>query len=111
MHKKSKLTPKQQRDADYAKWLAGLKSQKTSFARTTHAAPSKSLSYSLDTTGPRNADLKKFPSRATPGGSTAKLEDKKYTGTNMLGIGDMHKSNAVPVFQKEAAHDLAKMRR
>jgi hypothetical protein len=35
----------------------------------------------------------------------------KYTGTKILGIGTMHKSNAVPVFSQEEAHDIATMRR
>ena len=34
-----------------------------------------------------------------------------YTGTEMLGVGTMHKSNAVPVFNADAAKDLATMRR
>lgn len=35
----------------------------------------------------------------------------QYTGTKMLGIGTMHKSNSVPVFSQEEAEDIAKMRR
>ena len=35
----------------------------------------------------------------------------RYTGTKMIGIGTMHKSNAVPVFSDEEAHDIATMRR
>lgn len=35
----------------------------------------------------------------------------QYTGTNMLGIATMHKSNAVPVFSSESAEDISKMRR
>jgi hypothetical protein len=38
-------------------------------------------------------------------------ENPKYTGTKILGIGTMHKSNAVPVFSEEEAHDIATMRR
>ena len=34
-----------------------------------------------------------------------------YTGDNMIGIGQMHKSNAVPIFRQEDAKDLATMRR
>lgn len=34
-----------------------------------------------------------------------------YTGTELLGIGTLHKSNAVPVFSTEQAVDLATMRR
>jgi hypothetical protein len=40
-----------------------------------------------------------------------KAPDKVYTGTEMLGIGQMHKSNAVPIFKQQDAEDLAKMRR
>lgn len=50
-------------------------------------------------------------SLSTPGGSTAPSETKIYTGTAMLGIATMHKSNSVPVFNAEAAMDVAKMRR
>lgn len=35
----------------------------------------------------------------------------KYTGDKMIGIGTLHKSNAVPVFTNEEAKDMAKMRR
>jgi hypothetical protein len=34
-----------------------------------------------------------------------------YTGTKMLGIGQLHKSNAVPVFSDQDAIDIARMRR
>ena len=35
----------------------------------------------------------------------------KYTGTKMLGVGQLHKSNAVPVFCDQDAIDIARMRR
>lgn len=44
-------------------------------------------------------------------GSTAKPAEKTYTGTNMLGVATMHKSNAVPVFNSDAAKDISNMRR
>ena len=53
----------------------------------------------------------KIASLSTAGGSTAKAPDKVYTGTKMLGIGTLHKSNGVPIFSEEEAHDIAKMRR
>lgn len=34
-----------------------------------------------------------------------------YTGTKILGIGTMHKSNAVPIFSDEEAIDISRMRR
>jgi hypothetical protein len=44
------------------------------------------------------------------GVATAK-ESKVYTGTKMIGIGQLHKSNAVPVFSSEDIIDIARMRR
>ena len=35
----------------------------------------------------------------------------QYTGTKILGIGTMHKSNAVPVFSDDEAKDISTMRR
>lgn len=37
--------------------------------------------------------------------------EKKYTGDRLIGIATMHKSNSVPVFRKEDAEDIARMRR
>lgn len=34
-----------------------------------------------------------------------------YTGTKIIGIGTMHKSNAVPIFSDEEAKDISRMRR
>ena len=43
--------------------------------------------------------------------SMAKKEEKVYTGTEIIGIAQMHKSNAVPVRGKKQATEVAKMRR
>lgn len=44
-------------------------------------------------------------------GLATKAAPKVYTGTKMLGIATMHKSNMVPIFNEDAAIDVAKMRR
>ena len=44
-------------------------------------------------------------------GAVASKQTPQYTGTKILGIGTMHKSNAVPVFSDEQAQDISKMRR
>ena len=36
---------------------------------------------------------------------------KKYTGDEIIGIEDMHKSNAVPIRSKKTAEEVAKRRR
>jgi len=44
-------------------------------------------------------------------GPVASKPSPVYTGTKVLGIGTMHKSNAVPIFSDEEAIDISKMRR
>lgn len=53
---------------------------------------------------------KNIPSRDSGGFSTQKTY-KVYTGDKMIGIAAMHKSNLVPVFNDDAAKDVARMRR
>ena len=43
--------------------------------------------------------------------TAAKKSEKMYTGTEIIGIATMHKSNAVPVLGKKQAQEIAKMRR
>lgn len=50
-------------------------------------------------------------SRVTTGGSTALPPAKIYTGSAMLGVAQLHKSNAIPVFRNEDVIDISKMRR
>lgn len=52
-----------------------------------------------------------IPSLQTPGGDATKPEPKKYTGTKIVGIATMHKSNMVPIFNEQEAVDVATMRR
>jgi hypothetical protein len=59
----------------------------------------------------RGAALLNKPSLNTGAGIAARAEDKVYTGTAVVGISTLHKSNGVPVFSKEEAIDISKMRR
>ena len=43
--------------------------------------------------------------------SMAKKEEMKYTGDEIIGVAQMHKSNAVPIRGKKEAEDISKMRR
>ncbi len=43
--------------------------------------------------------------------SMAKKQENVYTGTEIIGIAQMHKSNAVPIRGKKAAVEVATMRR
>lgn len=70
---------------------------------------SKKLEYKL-TTPPGRTTTYGIPSRDT-GGVALKKETMQYTGNNILGIGTLHKSNAVPVFSQDEAKEIARMRR
>lgn len=52
-----------------------------------------------------NTDVKELS------GVCAKKEEQVYTGDKLIGIAVMHKSNLVPVFSRDDASELAKMRR
>jgi hypothetical protein len=58
----------------------------------------------------RSDHREKYPSGDGMGTTYARKENV-YTGDKLLGIATMHKSNMVPVFSKESAEDIAKMRR
>ncbi len=44
-------------------------------------------------------------------GAVGSKPSPQYTGTKMLGIGQMAKSNAVPIFTQDHIIDIARMRR
>ena len=83
----------------------------------TYDSPSKTkqkvekLSYSLTTPPGRitNTHIKSLDTGHT--GAVASKAIPQYTGTKMLGIGTMHKSNAVPIFTDEEAKSISSMRR
>jgi len=77
--------------------------------RRSRAMKAEPLTYKLTTPVGRTT-TRDLPSRVTPGGSTAPVH-KVYTGTKVLGIATMHKSNAVPVFAEEEAIEISRMRR
>lgn len=52
-----------------------------------------------------------IPSRNTGDGIASSKKIPQYTGTKMLGIGTMHKSNAVPIFSDDEAKAISTMRR
>jgi hypothetical protein len=64
---------------------------------------------------PHVRDTKEYPSLQTSDkipGYAAKRESQQYTGDLIVGIGTMHKSNAVPIMRgTKQAEELAKMRR
>ena len=76
--------------------------QKRAMAADTYKAPAP---YRRET--PHIASLNSKDSC----GVATKAPEKVYTGTAIVGIATMHKSNAVPVFSADDAKDISKMRR
>ena len=101
---KPKLKPKKERE-EYEAWLAKHQSPITKKVMPSVKPWTYTLSGSI-------RETRKIPSlnSSVMGGGTVKPK-QFYTGDKMLGIGTLHKSNAVPVFSVEEAQDMAKMRR
>ena len=78
--------------------------------RRTRALKAPTLEYKL-TTPPGRTTSNNIPSRNTGDGIGASKPVQQYTGTKMLGIGVMHKSNSVPIFSDQEAVEIATMRR
>jgi hypothetical protein len=101
---KPKLKPKKERE-EYSAWLA--KHQVPIVKKSKPKVETWTYGFSKPVRETRN-----IPSLNPEMMGNATVQPKKvYTGDKMLGIGTLHKSNAVPVFSMEEAHDIAKMRR
>lgn len=86
------------------KW--GVEAEEKKRKRAMSAEP---LNYSL--VSPNQRTTAHIPSRGDSTGNAILKPNPVYTGTKILGIGTMHKSNAVPVFSNEEAQDISSMRR
>lgn len=100
---KQKLKPKAERE-QYAQWLASHQPTKT-----VQVSRNETFTYKLST--PAGRETRHIPSLNSGLGVATKAAPKVYTGTKVMGIATMHKSNAVPVFNSEEAVEISKMRR
>ena len=76
--------------------------------------PKKPVKYKTVTWTPAKPYVREtphIPSLNTGFGNATKAPTKVYTGDKIVGIATLHKSNAVPVFHKEDAVEISKMRR
>ena len=73
------------------------------------ALAAETLTYKLSAPVGR-ATSNHIPSHSTPGGSTSSVH-KVYTGDKIIGISQMAKSNAIPVFNSDHILEIARMRR
>lgn len=89
------------------KWKLEAESRKQARALTAPVMlPTQAQVYRRDT-GPKIPSLNGGKDMAP----ALKAPDKVYTGTKIIGIGTMHKSNAVPIFSNDEAKEISKMRR
>jgi len=79
--------------------------------RRKRALEAEPLQYTLTTPIGRSTthSIKSLDTGHT--GAVRTKDIPQYTGTKILGIGTMHKSNAVPVFSDEEAKSISSMRR
>ena len=73
---------------------------------------SVSDTYKSNRSTPPRGESVHYPSVSTGNSHGGTLKPNPvYTGTKIIGIGTLHKSNAVPVFSEEEAKDISRMRR
>ncbi len=107
--KSKKKRQKQKEIQEYQKWLDSVGALSTNFS----SKKSRSTSKRQVTTPqiPKNRSTEHIPSIDTGLGNTSAKTKQVYTGDVIIGIGTMHKSNAVPILRKQDAIDQANMRR
>lgn len=107
---KKKSPTKQQAD-EYAAWLKQINAIKSPSHGKTKQRVSSVEAYKPAQSYVRETQkIASLNSHVIDTG-TKPIHGKVYTGTKMLGIGTLHKSNAVPIFCSEDAKDQANMRR
>lgn len=98
---KPKLKPRKERE-EYEAWFKKHQINKN----ITFGKPVSSVKIP-----PGRSSTKHIPSIDSGFAVAAAPARKVYTGNKIIGIGTLHKSNAVPIFSDEEAKDIAKMRR
>jgi hypothetical protein len=77
--------------------------------------PKKSVNTKVEAWKPAKSFVRETPKipslNSHMGVATKPIQGKVYTGSAMIGIGTLHKSNAVPIFSTDDAKDQASMRR
>lgn len=78
--------------------------------KKSHALNASTLVYSLKPP-PGRSTTDNIKSLDTGLGNALKKDRPIYTGDKIVGIGTMHKSNAVPIFSNSEAKEISSMRR
>lgn len=104
--KRKKRKPNAKQRALQASWEEILKKYEVKPAKKTIISKPTTVHVIRD-----GSDTRHIPSLDSGLGTAVKKETQHYTGDAMIGIGQLHKSNAIPIFQVEDAIDISKMRR
>ena len=106
--KKKKSKSLLEAERQHAKFL-----KKMGVSETKQPKPKRSLaqSGSAPALGAGGRKFESYNSDQFYNPSMAKKEENVYTGTDIIGIGQMHKSNAIPIRGKKQAVEIANMRR
>ena len=107
--KKKKSKSLLEAERQHAKFL-----KKMGVAATKQPKPKRSLTQGGSASANSTTESQKFkPSNSDQfyNPTMAKKPEKVYTGTEIIGIAQMHKSNAVPIRGKKQAEEVANMRR
>lgn len=97
-HKRSALEAERYQEEMYKRW--GISDTKRKPSTKTYTP-----SYSHRSTDNRIGSV------GISGGTCGRKDSPQYTGTLVIGISTMHKSNAVPIIDQSQAEEIARMRR
>ena len=100
----------QRREAEWNSKLIQFDKMAPNFSTGPYNAPKKSITDFIPKTPP-GRETTHVPSQDTGWVTCVKVQDHEYTGTKVVGISTLHKSNGIPVFSQEEAVEISKMRR
>jgi hypothetical protein len=100
----------QTRQAEWDRKLAEFERMAPKFSTGPYNSPKKTISDYMPRTPP-GRETARIESQDTGWVPCVKVKDNEYTGSAVLGISTLHKSNGVPVFSRQDAIDISKMRR
>jgi hypothetical protein len=100
----------QARQAEWNRKLVEFDRMAPGFSTGPYNSPKKTIADYLPKTPP-GRETARIESQDTGWVACVKVKDNEYTGDAVIGISTLHKSNGVPVFSRQDAIDISKMRR
>jgi N-acetylglucosamine-6-phosphate deacetylase len=100
----------QKRQAEWDRKLVEFDKMAPGFSTGPYTAPRRTMADFMPRTPPGRETVA-VPSQDTGWVACVRATDMTYSGSKMIGIGQMHKSSAVPVFSDNEAKEISSMRR